>query len=479
MDEQPLKDLRVAVVGGGPSGLLLAHRLLQSGATVDLYERRPRPAAHPEGKKEGSAPHRAYALGVGIRGRTAIRSVDEDLWRAVAESGYASGRFVLHAGPFQIRLRDEGDSVAVSDNDSSNTAKVEPSLLLFQSDLCRALADELERRWKNGSGSLRMNWNCGVREIDLQSKTLTTETDEKHRYDLVVGCDGVNSAVRRAIDAAWPDFNTTQERIPCLFKVVRLPAMPPALDPTAVQLLLPRRGGVTAFVEPTANGTCCVLFAGRNATDALLSSDNATALMEELGARYPKLAGADLDAAAAQMAASAKPGQASLVTCNTYHCDGRAALAGDAAHATGGVSGQGVNSALADAAVLADCLARQQYDYSSNKNKEEALRRALLAYSQRAVPEGRALRDLSFGPRPTAALGRLRVAAAAARDSLFRGRFGIGQKPLQTLLTTSLRPFADIRRVRGRLYGEDFPDQAYWNETLAELDATLKEELVA
>jgi kynurenine 3-monooxygenase len=457
-----LQNLKVAVIGGGPSGLLLTHRLLAAGAAVNLYEKRPRPSKLEE---------RAYALGVGIRGRTAIQSVDTNdmdasLWEAVKARGFASERFVLHAGPFSIRLRDEKDGKSAS----TTTAKVEPSLLLFQSDLCRALADELEKRWSE-SGRLQMNFDCGVADLNLQRKTVTTESDKTETFDLVVGCDGVNSIVRKQIDTVWPEFETTQELLPGVFKVVQLPAMPPALDPTAVQLLLPKSGGVTAFVEPTAKGRCCVLFAGRNERDVLMSSTNATAVVEALEARFPKLVGADLQFAAKQLVAKGKGTQASLVTCNTYHYDSVAALAGDAAHATGGVSGQGVNSALQDSAVLADCLT-QMYDAT---RKEESLNTALLTYSQRTVPEGKALYDLSFGPKPATLLGKLRFAAKSARDSLFKGKFGVGELPLQTLLTTSLKSFADIRRDRNQYYEEEFPDQAYWNSKLAALDAKVKE----
>lgn len=448
-----LQSLRVAVVGGGPSGLLLAHRLLQAGAAVNLYEKRSRP---------NQLEKRAYALGVGIRGRTAIQSVDAALWKAVQSRGFASERFVLHAGPFSIRLRDEEDG-------KSSDAKSEPSLLLFQSDLCRALADELDARWST-SGRLQMFFDCGVADLNLQKLSVTTDKGKTERFDLVVGCDGVNSVVRRQIAASWPDFQATQELLPGVFKVVQLPAMPPLLDSTAVQLLIPKSGGVTAFVEPTAFGRCCLLFAGRNETDVLLSGANVTALVEELVARYPKLVGSDLQSAAEQLSTLGKPAQASLVTCNTFHYGSVAALAGDAAHATGGVSGQGVNSALQDSATLADCLV-QQYD---STRKEESLNAALLSYSQRAVPDGKALYDLSFGPKPATLFGKLRFAAKSARDSLFKGKWGVGELPLQTLLTTSLQSFADIRRDRDRFYEEPFPEQVYWNATLAELDAKVK-----
>jgi hypothetical protein len=36
-------------------------------------------------------------------------------------------------------------------------------------------------------------------------------------------------------------------------------------------------------------------------------------------------------------------------------------------------------------------------------------------------------------------------------------KLGLGEPPLQTLLTTSLKPFAAIRRERDQLYGAPFP----------------------
>ena len=42
-------------------------------------------------------------------------------------------------------------------------------------------------------------------------------------------------------------------------------------------------------------------------------------------------------------------------------------------------------------------------------------------------------------------------------DSLFRGRWGIGKKPLQTLLASSVTSFVDIRRERQKYFVEVFP----------------------
>jgi hypothetical protein len=118
------------------------------------------------------------------------------------------------------------------------------------------------------------------------------------------------------------------------------------------------------------------------------------------------------------------------------------------------LSGQGVNSALMDSAVLADAILNSA-----------SLDDALLTYSQQQVPEGKALYELSFGPKPS-----LKLLLKTARDFIFKGKFGIGDLPLQTLLTTSLDSFASVRRQRDGLYETPFPDAAYWDETISDLD---------
>jgi kynurenine 3-monooxygenase len=283
------------------------------------------------------------------------------------------------------------------------------------------------------------------------------------------------------------------------FKVVRLPNMPPKLDPTSVHLIRSRSPSTSAFIEPTANGRCCVLFAtsgsfisnnsSSNGRDKICTFDDLfMALPEKISSekglmidlestardiseQFPLLDGSNFSDISLQLL-SQRPRSVFTVKCNVYHVDSFAALVGDAAHATGGVSGQGCNSALVDSATLANELYRCFTDESCLLlTKEQKIRKALVAYSQKQVPEGQALFDLAFGETNENANLCLKIwiSISSLVDTVFGGKFGIGRPSLQKLLTTSLVPFSKIRRDRGDLYTEKFPSDEYFNKTIASL----------
>ena len=99
------------------------------------------------------------------------------------------------------------------------------------------------------------------------------------------------------------------------------------------------------------------------------------------------------------------------------------------------------------------------------------LHQVVASYSQKAVPEGHALYDLSFGnDKKTLPIFRnARSMLSNAIDTIFGGRFGIGKKPLQTLLASSSAPFVDIRRDREKYYVDEFPSDDWYREEFDQL----------
>eukprot|EP00574_Skeletonema_japonicum_P000223 CAMPEP_0201740600 /NCGR_PEP_ID=MMETSP0593-20130828/46388_1 /ASSEMBLY_ACC=CAM_ASM_000672 /TAXON_ID=267983 /ORGANISM="Skeletonema japonicum, Strain CCMP2506" /LENGTH=533 /DNA_ID=CAMNT_0048234919 /DNA_START=104 /DNA_END=1702 /DNA_ORIENTATION=- len=485
-------DLNVAIVGAGPSGLLLAHKLLQSNvpvANIDVFESRSDPRDLQ--KQQGS---RAYALGLGIRGRSAIRTVDEELWAAVKKRGFECERFRLHfSQKLNVKLRDREDGV-------------EPSVLIYQTDLCSGLLDELETRsLDKPQCTVKVHYETFIKEVDLANAIMETKEQKKGPYDLIVGCDGANSIVRGALNKYSPPntFQFTQRRLlPGCFKVARCEKMPPLLDQNSVALVLPESKalGVTAFVEPTVEGGCCILFAGKlndaskseeggeeqtgddfnsllfpdpNVNDGDIRSD-AALTAEMIFEQFPLLDGTPgMDDAVNQLLKQ-RTSVADSVKCNIYNSPSTiapTALCGDAAHATGGVSGQGCNSALIDAAVLVDCLNENYHPLENDENnaltKKALLHQSLQSYSNKQVPEGLALYDLSFGNdgKTLPIFRNLRATFSNAIDTLFGGRLGIGKKPLRTLLASSLDSFTEIRRDRQKYFVDEFPtDEEFGNQ---------------
>jgi 2-polyprenyl-6-methoxyphenol hydroxylase-like FAD-dependent oxidoreductase len=143
-----------------------------------------------------------------------------------------------------------------------------------------------------------------------------------------------------------------------------------------------------------------------------------------------------------------KASAALSVQYHVYHYGTAAVLCGGTAHAAEGVSGQGVNSALMDAVVLGDWL-DAHFDNAQNRNP--SLEQALLQYSQQQALEGKAHYDLFFGPKPKGLL-KIHFLFRNLFDTLFLGRLGIGQPPLQTLLSASTKSFSGVRRNLAKFY---------------------------
>ena len=250
------------------------------------------------------------------------------------------------------------------------------------------------------------------------------------------------------------------------------------LDNDSVHLIFPKgpkAGSVTAFVEPTLKGSC-ILFAGKYNADneddspQLLAPGKAFSNVQvkefcsDIRESFPLLAEQLSDDVVVSILKQTGFSSATVTT-NIYHC-AQIAICGDAAHATGGVSGQGCNSALVDASVLVDCLEEAFSRNSSNEQSKSALvKEALLSYSQSQVPEGSALYELAIGPDSGTSVGkRILSTLSALFDFIFKDKTTI-----QRILGTSLKPFSDIRRERDVFFDNRYPEKNEYDAQLKRL----------
>jgi 2-polyprenyl-6-methoxyphenol hydroxylase-like FAD-dependent oxidoreductase len=260
---------KVLVVGSGPAGLLASHCLLSRGNKygVRIIESR-------EDPRKTEVGSRAYSLGLNIRGQSAIKHFDRDdrsrgLWAKIFSRGVESDAFFLHIGGRKFAIRKPASKEDAGKSGASN--KVPPTLLIARNKLSASMLDVLENRY-GASKKLTVEFNSKLQNVDLNARTATVN-GRVGPYDLIIGSDGVQSAVREALimqrgptgtstggnvaselDNEKP-FVSEETILPGQFKVMQQ-KFPDALESYAVHAMENGKAGYGLFLIPaTDNNT--------------------------------------------------------------------------------------------------------------------------------------------------------------------------------------------------------------------------------
>ena len=417
MDDSPL---RIAIVGAGLSGALLACLLGEAGHKIEVFEHRPDP------RKKGFVGGRSINLALSARGIHGLRRAG--LADAVlADAIPMPGRQIHSPGghvTFQPYSKNAGDAI-----NSVSRAGLNIALL--------AGADRYD--------NIRYRFEHRCVEVDLERPAITVLKGAGGRpveydADLVIGCDGAFSVVRGAMQRL-DRFDYSQSYLDHGYKELTIPptstgefAMPPG------GLHIWPRGGYMMIALPNLDRsftcTCFWPFSGPNSFEAVRTEAGIraffTANFPDAMPLMPTLVEDFLGNPTSALV---------TVRCSPWFHRDKIVLVGDAAHAIVPFYGQGINAGFEDCVLLADCLA-------NGSNRENALR----SYYEGRKVNADAIADLAIANflemRDHVSSARFRMKKRTQR--ILHRLLPRWYTPLYNLVSFTLIPYAEARRRAAR-----------------------------
>jgi 2-polyprenyl-6-methoxyphenol hydroxylase-like FAD-dependent oxidoreductase len=309
----------VLVVGGGITGSMLAIALARRGVSVDLAEISPQ----------------WHGVGHGI-------TVQGNLLAALDKVG-ALGAVLDRGVPFnQLRMRQaDGSLIAEVPTPRTGGPALPATLGALRSDLQAVLC---ERVYAAGV-TVRLGLTARAIAQDSQRAYVEFSDGSASAYDLVVGADGIRSAVRAMLGIA----TTPQPTGMSIWRVVA--SRPPEMDCAEVYYGGPR---YKAGYSPISAGQCYAYLLDVDGTQRDFGAAPAWQLMHERSAGYGGTWGKIRETIGPDSSVSHTRIEWLLVD-RPWH-RGRAIVIGDAAHACPPLIAQGAAMCAEDAVVLAELV---------------------------------------------------------------------------------------------------------------------------
>ncbi|XP_068752463.1 kynurenine 3-monooxygenase-like [Montipora capricornis] len=352
-EEQPAR--KVAVVGGGLAGALMAVYMAKRGFKVDIYEARKDP------RGEQASRGRSVNLAFSVRGIESLKAVGAE--GPVLSLGIPMHARMIHSHsgkttpiPYgkkgQFLLSVERQKV---NKDLLSVAETYPGVNLhFEHKL---IAADLER----GHLSFRCHGNDAQRlEVDV---------------DLVIGSDGAYSAVRKEL-MKRPRFNFSQEYIPHGYKELSLAPTEDGEFAMAVNYLhiWPRQTFMMIALPNQDKSFTCTLFLPFERFDEMETKED---VLDFFQTEFPDFLALMGEEKLVEEFFRNPTSPMISVKCNPYHVKDKVVIIGDAAHAMVPFYGQGTNCAFEDCLVFDGLLEKHNdnlgavlAEYSRTRNKD-------------------------------------------------------------------------------------------------------------
>ncbi|HEX8496242.1 MAG TPA: NAD(P)/FAD-dependent oxidoreductase [Actinomycetales bacterium] len=408
---------RVAIIGAGLAGCLLATLLARRGLDVVVYERRDDP------RVGGGETGRSINLAVSARGLDALEHV------GLREHALAS------ALPMHGRMV---HPVAGEPDFQSYSADGERAInSISRTQLNHALLDTAE-----ATPGVSLRFGHRLLDVDLAGGRLVMESADgpvEDHVDVVLASDGSYSAARRPITFR-PGFSFSQDYLEQGYKELTVPAVDGefALDPDALHIW-PRGASMMIALPNLDKSFTCTLFWPQDEMAALTTPD---AVERYFAQHYPDVA--PLMPTLARDFLANPVGPLVTIRCWPWVHEGEGAtlaLVGDAAHAIVPFYGQGANCAFEDCVEIDRCLSENDGDWA----------KALQDYQVRRKANSDAIADMALdnfvemAERVSSRVFRAKSAATHALERRLAGRYVSRYE----LVSFSTVPYAEIAgRIR-------------------------------
>lgn len=359
-----MEDKKVAVVGAGLVGSLLAVLLAKKGMEVDVFERRP------DLRKAKAIGGRSINLALSNRG-----------FKALEMAGFADEIKSIAIPMYGRQMHDVEGNLTYQAYGKENEAIYSVSRGQLNQKLMN-LADDFE--------NIQYRFDRACQDIDLSSNEITFELvkesgTELHTYDHIFGTDGAFSAVRGVLQKT-PMFNYSQDYLPHGYKELRFPANPDGthcFDKNCLHIW--PRGEFMMIALPNLDGSFTVtLFFPMKGETSFESLNTEEKVLDFFNKTFPD-AMPHLPTLVEDFFSNPT---STLVTihCSPWNYEDKVMLLGDASHAVVPFYGQGLNAGLEDCTVFFDMYENHKGDALSFFN----------AYSKKRVPDGDAIADLAL-----------------------------------------------------------------------------------
>lgn len=327
---------KIALIGSGLTGPLLAISLAQRGFEVEIYERRP------DMRQVRVSAGRSINLAISTRGIHALR--EAGLWDSMRSIIVPMKGRMMHSVAGDLTFQPYGKDETEVINSIS------------RADLNAALMDAAEAQ----GVVIRFSERCTG--FDLQTGAVRLRNEETGRETTVepgiaIGADGAASAIRAEM-LKLPRFNFSQQYLDYGYKELTIAAAPDGthrVEPHALHIW--PRGSFMLIALPNVDGTfACILFLPFEGSSSFAGLDSGPKVLDFFETHFPDAV--PLMPHLHENYFGNPTGSMVTIRCSPWHVNDKALLLGDAAHAIVPFFGQGMNCAFEDCSCFLELLDR-------------------------------------------------------------------------------------------------------------------------